>query len=138
MMKTLKVASAYSVIALFSVAVVILLIIVIDLCRRLSLKHKNKAKQKELQFFLLITIIAVICFEITLILIIFVVVQIILIDGHALHKYADWFEHVYFESFKYTQYLIAIFDTLGHLCVVLVFIARFQIVFRQSTLFKTH
>eukprot|EP01084_Bolivina_argentea_P047166 86903_1 len=88
-------------------------------------------------FFLLISIIAVICFELTLLLVISVVVQIILIDAHALHEDANWIDHVYSESFEYTEYLIAIFDTLGHLCVILVFITRFQVVFSQNTLFQS-
>ena len=73
-----------------------------------------------MQLFVAVTIIAILCFEVACSMIIYVVIQIILIKGHSFKNDG------YYQTFETMEYLIPVFENIAHLCVILVFLGRFQ------------
>ena len=135
-MATVKISSAYTIFALHIVGCVVLLSMVIHLIYVYRQKKHNKSAGNGLKAFLITTIVGIFAFKIAIILEILVILQVILLDAHALHEDHSWIEHIYYEMFDEMEYFIAIFDTLGHLCVILVFIGRYQYTFRKGMVLK--
>ena len=133
-MATTKIISAYCVIVIFSFAALILIYTICKLMieARKNKKKKGSVKEKKLRVLVNITIIGIISFLAAVLLMIFVILQIVLIDGHALHPDTNPLHDFYYQSFEEMEYFIAIFDAFGHLAVLSIFVIRLQICFENS------
>lgn len=127
-----KIGSAYVVTVIFVIAAIILLGILSHLIYVANKKCKKKSEIQAVMFFLIITLCGIISFFLSLLCIILVVVQLILIDGHKLHPESNKFHKLFYSMFEELEYMIAIFDAFGHLCMLTVFIVRFEICFKNS------
>eukprot|EP01084_Bolivina_argentea_P233435 393177_1 len=126
--KIIKLVSAYIVIAIFCLSATGLFAIIIHLsCYFYEQLQKNKQKLHIL-LFILITIVSIILFELMLLLVIVVCVQISLMDTYAV----SFISH---NSHMQIEYVIAISDIIAHLCVIIVFIARFRRTFYNNKIF---
>jgi len=119
--------SAYTVLILISLTAILLFFIITHLISIAKL-HQNdpmippKMKRKKV-FLLSLTIIGVICFECSIILMAVLLLQLILIDSRALHL----------SKYQQLDYLIFIFDAMGHIVILYAFSTRFEYCF-QGTL----
>eukprot|EP01084_Bolivina_argentea_P129313 228385_1 len=134
-----RIISEYTIAAVIAVSSIIVLAVIIHLsCVYVQKRKEQKSKRNKIQFFLLLTIITLIFYELSLILLIVVFVQIILIDDHVMDQYHGQHvavtHHVYYSSFESLEYLNAIFNETGHLGVMLVFVVRFHGTFYNSLL----
>ena len=124
--------SAYVTLGIFIVAAIILSCIIAHLVYVANRKCKKKSNLKSVMWFLIVTLIGIISFLLSLLCIIAVIIQLILIDAHKLHPESNEYHAVYYSMFEELEYMIAIFDCFGHLCMIAVFIARFKICFENS------
>ena len=127
------VSAAYAAILIYSICAVLLICIIVHLYITARQEYKKKdGQEKSTIFCLVLTMIAIISFLLSLLLIIATLLQVILIDGHQLHPESNPFHEFYYRSFEEMEYFIAIFDAFGHLCMLTVFVKRFEICFQNS------
>eukprot|EP01084_Bolivina_argentea_P225643 381248_1 len=99
-------------------------------------RKKNNKDRNKLITFLIVTIVGILSFELSLIFTIAVTIEILLIDD-IFHNVVHFGVTAKFFSSSYIvfEYLIAAFDSLGHLAMLYVFISRFQYTFSNSIIF---
>eukprot|EP01084_Bolivina_argentea_P104852 187730_1 len=134
-----KLTSAYTILFLFFIATFVLLSTILHLVYVAHQKNKNKSRSnrcnnKQILFIIIITLFGIISFFISVVLMIVLIIQILLIDGHELDKdrRTSFIGKFYYESFDETETLIVIFDELGHLAMLTVFIIRLKVCFANS------
>eukprot|EP01083_Nonionella_stella_P055714 146862_1 len=114
-------------ILLFVILAIVLFIMIIHLIRGAIHRESNQSL-----FFFVATILGISSFEISLINTIIVTIQLFLMDD--VLKQSSISSTFFFATYHIFQYLIAIFDSLGHLLSLLIFIARFDVAFKQRML----
>eukprot|EP01083_Nonionella_stella_P164376 543776_1 len=112
-------------ILLFVILAIVLFIMIIHLIRGAIHRESNQSL-----FFFVATILGISSFEISLINTIIVTIQLFLMDD--VLKQSSISSTFFFATYHIFQYLIAIFDSLGHLLSLLIFIARFDVAFKQQ------
>eukprot|EP01083_Nonionella_stella_P184265 668407_1 len=103
--------------------------LIIKTCHKWE-KAKNHKETQKVIIFLIITIIGIASFELSLLIVITVVVQVLLLDDEI--KSSMISPEFFFASYPVFEYMIGILDSVGHLTMLAVFIARFEYVFKNE------
>eukprot|EP01083_Nonionella_stella_P140092 428837_1 len=103
--------------------------LMIKTCRKWE-KAKNHKETQKVIIFLIITIVGISSFEISLIIIITVITQVLLLDDEI--KSSIISPEFFLASYPVFEYMIGILDSVGHLTMLAVFIARFEYVFKNE------
>eukprot|EP01084_Bolivina_argentea_P208570 355549_1 len=129
----LELAMITVTIIVFLLFAVILMGMIIHLitktCRKWE-KAKNHKETQKVIIFLIITIVGIASFEISLLIIITVVVQVLLLDDEI--KSSTISPEFFLATYPVFEYMIGILDSIGHLTMLAVFIARFEYVFKNQ------
>eukprot|EP01083_Nonionella_stella_P039798 108258_1 len=115
--------SCYFVLSIHAISAVILVCLIAHLLYIANQKQRD-TNSTALTTFVILTIMGIVSFALSCLLVIHFITQLIIHvevdDGQRFHFDMHW------------QYLIAIFDAIGHLCVVFVFVGKFQFTFKNG------
>eukprot|EP01084_Bolivina_argentea_P119789 212369_1 len=125
-MQNFMLVSAYIVTIFVSVVAIILLFMIIHLigkCKKQCKTKDHTLNTKSVLFFITATMIACLSFQICVFLTITIMCIIMVTESNPFH---------YHTIFQQMPLLIPLFDSFGHLMVLTVFIARYEVCFANS------
>ena len=126
-------ALAYSVLCFVSIVLLILFSITCHLIKFVC-TERSRAREEHQQVisFAITTFLGLLAFEISLLFIITVTIELLCADSNHDSVVASSMHDVVYHIHSELEYLIPLFDALGHIFILIVLIKRFQISFTNT------